>query len=235
MEVPMYSDHPEIGLLFQGLYEKFLSFLPNLMTALVVLLLGVILGIVVRVLFARLFRAMGADTLSERTGMQEILHKGGIKRTISELLPLILQWIIVVVFITIALDALNVRTVNLLLQRFFLYLPNVFVALLIILTGYILSNFLARSCLIACVNAGISHSGAIARCVRFVVFILSITMALEQLGVATVSVIAAFCILFGGVILALSLAFGLGAKDIIRQHLEAKIRSNDERDDIEHI
>lgn len=231
----MYSDQPEIGLLFQRLYEKFLMFLPNLMTALVVLLIGIILGLIVKVLFARLFKAMRADKLSEMTGMKEMLHKGGIKRTISQLLPMILQWIIVVIFVTIALDTLNVRTINLLLQRFFLYLPNLFIALLIVFLGYILSNFLARSCLIASVNAGISHSKAIARLVRFVIFILSITMALEQLGIATVSVIAAFCIAFGGVVLALALALGLGGKDVVRRHLEAKITSNHEKDEIEHI
>lgn len=231
----MYSDQPAIGLLFQRLYEKFLLFLPSLVTALIVLLVGIILGSIVKVLFTRLFRAMGADKLSEMTGMKEMLHKGGIKRTISQLFPMILQWIIVAIFVTIALDTLNVRTINLLLQRFFLYLPNVFVALLIVFLGYILSNFLARACLIACVNAGVSHSGAAARLVKFVVFILSIAMALEQLGIATVSVVAAFCIVFGGIVLTLALAFGLGAKDVVRRHLEAKITSNREKDEIEHI
>jgi hypothetical protein len=231
----MYSDQPAIGVLFQDLYEKFISFLPNLITALVVLLLGLALGKLVKIVFPRLFRAVGVDKVSEMTGMKELLHKGGVKRSVSELLPMILQWLIIVIFVTVSLDALNIRTVNLLLQRFFLYLPNVFVALLIVIFGYILSNFLERSCLIACVNSGISHSGAVARLVKFNVFILSVAMALEQLGIARMSVIAAYCIIFGGVVLALALAFGLGAKDVIHKYLEEKIKSDREKDDIEHI
>lgn len=217
------------------LYEKILHFLPNFLTSLFLLVIGLIVGWILRVFFTRLFRALGVDRHFERFGVGEVLGKGGIKEPLSVLLSKIIGWITVLIFIIIALSALDISSVQHLLEGFFFYLPNVFVAALVLLFGYLLSNFLGRAALIAAVNAGMKLSGLVGKCVKFTVILLSFTMALEQLGVGSNTVVIAFAITFGGVVLALSIAFGLGGRDIAHEYLERKFRGEEKKDEIDHL
>jgi len=98
-----------------------------------------------------------------------------------------------------------------------------------------LGNFFGRAALIASVNAGIKISGLIGRFVKFTVFILSGTMALEQLGIARGTIIISFAIIFGGIVLALAIAFGLGGRDIAKEYLEKKVKGEEKKDEINHL
>ena len=138
------------------------------------------------------------------------------------------------IFGIISLSSLNVPAIERLLERFFLYLPDLFVAVIILLIGYVLGNFFCRAALIASVNAGIRFSGLVGKLVKFTVFILSATMALEQLGIGKGTIIIAFAIIFGGVVFALCIAFGLSKRDIAKEYLEKKVKG-EEKDEIEHI
>jgi small-conductance mechanosensitive channel len=215
--------------------ERVIQFLPSLLTSILILVIGIAIGVLLRVVFLRLFKAINLDRLSEKLGMAEMLHKGGIKDTLSALLSKIIGWLTIFVFIIISLSSLDVPAVKRLLEGLFLYLPNVLVAVLILFLGYLLSNFLGRAALIASVNAGIRVSGLIGRIVKFTVFVLSGTMALEQLGIGKETVIIAFAIIFGGVVLAFAISFGLGGRDIAKDYLEKKLLKGEERDDIEHL
>ncbi len=142
---------------------------------------------------------MKLDSFAESLGLKEVLKKGGIKDPLSELLSRIIGWITIITFTIISLRALAIPTVEGLLERFLLYLPNVFAAALILFFGYLLSNFLGRAALIASVNAGIKVSGLIGRLVKMTIFILAVTMSLEQLGIGSSTIVVAFAIVFGGI------------------------------------
>lgn len=216
-------------------FERVLQFLPNFITALLIFIVGIIFGMVLKVLFLRFFKAIGLDKLSERSGVIELLRKGGIRDSASVLLSRIIEWITIIVFAGISMKALEVSTVEQIFERILLYLPNVFVAVLLLLFGYLLGNFLGRAALIASVNAGIKVSGLIGRFVKFTVLVLSGTMALEQLGIGRETVVIAFTIIFGGIVLALAIAFGFGGKEIARTYLEKKFLTEEDKDDIEHL
>jgi hypothetical protein len=219
----------------EKLYEQILQFLPNLLASLLLFILGLAIGWIMRAIFARLFRTLKLDRFSESLGLKEVLHKGGIKAPLSELLSKIIGWIIIVTFTIISLRALEIPTVEGLLERFLFYLPNVFAAALILFFGYLLSNFLGRAVLIASVNAGLRVSGLIGSLVKLGVFLLSVTMSLEQLGIGSSTIIVAFAIVFGGIVFALALAFGLGGRDIAREHLEKILSKEEEKDEISHL
>jgi hypothetical protein len=166
------------------------------------------------------------------------MKKGGLREPVSVLLSKFLAWVIVVIFAVISMRTLEVITVGQLLESFLMYLPNVFTALLVLLVGYLLSNFLGRAALIASVNAGIRVSGVIGKFVKFLVLTLAATMALEQLGIGRETVILTFAIVLAGVMLALALAFGLGGRDLAKEYLERKMRGKEEgeeRDEISHL
>ena len=220
---------------FERFIERVLHFLPNFITAILVLIVGIVFGMVLKVLFLRFFKAIGLDKLSERSGVIELLRKGGIRDSVSILLSRIIGWLTIVVFAVISMKALEVSTVERIFERILLYLPNVFVATLLLLFGYLLSNFLGRAALIASVNAGMKISGLIGRFVKFTILVFSGTMALEQLGIGRETVVIAFTIIFGGIVLALALAFGFGGKEIAKTYLEKKFLKEEEKDDIKHL
>ena len=220
---------------FERFFEKVLQFLPDFLSAILIFTLGIVLGFILRAISLRLFRTIKLDKFSERLGVIELLRKGGIKDSVSVLLAKVIGWITIVIFAVISMRELEIPTVERLFESFLLYLPNVFVAALILLFGYLLGNFFGRAALIASVNAGIKISGLIGRFVKFTVFILSGTMALEQLGIARGTIIISFAIIFGGIVLALAIAFGLGGRDIAKEYLEKKVKGEEKKDEINHL
>ena len=220
---------------FDKCYEKLFYFLPNLLTSIFLFILGVFLAIILRIVFQKIFKTINLDKHSERFGVLEMLKKSGVREPISVLISKIIQWVIVFTFVVVSMQNLKIPTVEHLLERFFLYLPNIFVAAFILILGYLLSNFFGRAALIASVNAGIRSSGLIGKFVKFTVFVISATMALEQLGIGKETVVIAFAIIYGGIVLAFAIACGLGGKDIAREFLEKKMKEEEKKDELNHL
>jgi hypothetical protein len=220
---------------FDRFLEKVLNFLPDLLSSILIFISGILLGLILRTIFLRFFRAIRLDKFSERSGIAEMLKKGGIKEPISLISSRIIGWLTIISFSILSLRSLNIPVIERILENFILYLPNVFVAAVILLFGYLLSNFLGRAALIAAVNAGIKLSGLIGKLVKLTVFLLALTMALEQLGIGRGTIVIAFAIIFGGIVLALAIAFGLGGRDIVKEYLEKKIKGEEKKDEISHL
>ena len=224
---------------FESFFKSILQFLPNLLAFLLILIIGIILGRVLNALFLRIFRAIGLDKFAEKSGVVDLIRKGGIKDSVSVLLAKLVRWVTVIIFAIIALRALEIPTIEGLFAKFLLYLPNVFISAVILLFGYLLGNFFGRAALIASVNAGIRVAGVIGRFVKFTVFLLAATMALEQLGIGKETIVIAFAIIFGGVVLALALALGLGGRDTAKEYIEKKLKGEEEeeekKDEISHL
>ena len=218
--------------------QKLLKFMPNLLSSLIIFILGFVIAWIIKMVISKVLRIINADRFCEKIGMTEELQKAGIKDTPSGLLSRTLYWLTVISFTIIALSTLKVPAIENVIKEFFLYLPNLFVAALLIFFGYMLSNFLGRATLIASVNAGIEFAGLLSRGVKAIIFLFVAAMALEQLGIARETVVVSFTILFGGFVLALSLAFGLAGRDIARDYLEQvfkKEKKTEEKDDIQHL
>ncbi|MBI2163591.1 MAG: hypothetical protein HYU32_05565, partial [candidate division NC10 bacterium] len=111
------------------------------------------------------------------------------------------------------------------------FLPNLIVAALVMVAGWVLANFLAQAALIGAVNAQVAGAPLIAGAVRWLVLVFAGGAALTQLGIAREMVLLAFGIAFGGTVLALALAFGLGGKELAREILESRLRKQDEDPD----
>ncbi len=225
---------------FESCFEKFLTFMPDILTSLVLLIVGIVLGVVLRMVFLRIFRAVKLDIAAERAGLFEMLARGGVRGSFSAFVARIIGWFVILVFSVVAVQTLKIPTVENLLDRFFLYLPNIFIAAIIFLFGYLFGNFFGRAALIASVNAGLKQSGMVGKLVKVTVFILSATMAMEQLGIGRETVLIAFAIIFGGIIFALAIAFGFGGRDIAADYLQRTIKrdekdDNEARDDINHL
>jgi len=217
-------------------FQRLIEFLPNLLSSLVIFILGFLSGWIIKSVIEKILGILNTDRFCRRMGITPVLEKGGIKTTPTKLLSQISYWFVVIVFFIMSLYTLKIPAIEDLLEKFFLYLPNVFVSALLIIVGYILSNFAGRATLIASVNSGIKFSGLLSKTVKTIVFLLAFTMALEQLGIGRDTVIVAFTIIFGGIVFALSLAFGLGGRDVAKEYLEKKFKGEIEKeDDLKHL
>lgn len=219
----------------RGFLKELLGFLPRLLSSLVLILCGLLAAWLLKTLCVWVLRSIGGDTLAEKVGLTPAMRKIGIKEPMSGITGRVVYWVVLISFLIISLNALHVPTVEDLLARFFLYLPNVIVAVLILSLGYLVGNFLGRASLIALVNADVSIASFLGRFVRITVYIIATTMALELLGIGKDTVLVAFAIVFGGIVLALAIAFGIGGQRAAGEYIERKLMEEREKDEIEHI
>ena len=215
--------------------QKIAEFLPNLLTGIIILVIGFFIALFVKRFFAKISIFLKIDRLSEKIGLEHIIKRCGIRDTLSGVIGKAAFWVILISFVIMGLDSLKMLAVENLLEAFWLYLPNVIASVIIIVVGYLLGNFLGRAALIASVNAGLALAGLIGKFVKFTVFIMSATMSLELLGIGKDTVLIAFAIVFGGVVLALSLAFGFGGRDAAKDYIDRMLKEKKDEDDISHI
>lgn len=178
-----------------------------------------------KVIVQRLLRAAQFDRLSDRWAFSLLLSRWGIQRSPSALVAWVVYWVILLPSFMVALGTLEVSGLSILVSQFFAYLPNGLIALFILILGYLVGGFLGRAALIAAVNAGVRSASFLSTTVHWMVLALAFTMALSQLEIAEEVVLAAFCITFGGIVLALAIAFGLGGKEAAQEFIEKNLLS----------
>jgi hypothetical protein len=209
---------------------KVITFLPNLLAMITILIIGFLIAWVVKLILMRFLKAVHFDRASERWGLTQILSKGGMAYSPASLLSLFFYWVIVLITLILGINALDVAATQNFIVRFFNYLPNLFAALLILVVGYLIAIFLGQATLIAAVNAQMETARFLGRAVRWFIIILSLTMALYHLGIAEKVIVVAFTIFFGGVALALAIAFGWGGRELAKDFLEKIYRRKGEED-----
>jgi len=221
----------------QEVVQKLVAFLPSLLTGIVVFAVGLVLAWLVKLLVVRIIKLLKLDAAFARSGVTEALQKMAVKDTPAKLVERMFFWLVAFIFFVLALSVMRVPVIDQLLERFLLYLPNIFVALVVLAIGWFLGNFLGRATLIASVNAGFKAAGPLSKGIKGIILLFAFVMAFEQLGIGRGTVIAAFEIVFGGAVLALALAFGLGGRDLARTFLEKRFKKNGntDSDDLKHL
>jgi len=221
---------------FERFFEDIMRFLPRVLGLVLIILLGIVFAYLLKIIVQKLSSAAGLDRRAEKYGAREALARTGLREPFSRIFSDLVFWLTVVIFVFLGLHSLEIPAIEQVTSRLILYLPNLLIGAFLLFLGYILGNVLGRTALIAAVNAGIRSSGLIGKGIKWAIFLLALTMALEQLGIGRQTMVMAFTILFGGIILALALAFGLGGRDIAREYLEKKLKPDkEEKDEIEHI
>jgi hypothetical protein len=215
---------------FARFSEKFGRFLPNLLALITILIVGIILAYLLRFVVHLILAAVRFDNLSERWGLSLALTRGGWNKPASHLVCRVVFWLVVFISLIMGITALGLEATTTAISNVFLYLPQALAAVIILVAGYLLAVFLARASLVAAVNAQIRSAKYISRAVRILILFSAVSMAVVQLGIAREVVVAAFSIFFGGVVLALALAFGLAGRDLARDFLERRFGRGEDND-----
>lgn len=222
---------------FARLAEQMAQVVAPLVTVLAILIIGGLVAFVARHIVYRLLKAVRFDRFAEHTGMAGTILRTGVFRSPSDFGARVVQgflWLFIVLF---ALNAADTQMTTDLVTRFVGYVPDLITAVLVLLLGSVVSKFLARSALLAAVNAQWAGARLIAGGVRLLVMLLAVVVALEQLRIGRTALIVTFAILFGGIVVAGAIAFGLGARDLAREWLQSKMkpRESDEEEVFRHL
>jgi hypothetical protein len=145
-------------------------------------------------------------------------------------------WIIMLLGLLIGISAFDATLTSKFVEHVFSYLPNVLAALILLIGGTFAARFLSRSVLIGAVNMNLQYARLLSVGVKWMVLVLTWTMVLDHLAIGGRIVFLAFTILFGGIVLALSLAVGLGSKDLVSRSLEREAsRSSEMESPFRHL
>jgi hypothetical protein len=221
-----------------NLGARVLTLLPNVLAMLIILSLGWALAWGIGLVTERLFRIIGLDRLSNRLGATTALLRGGIKADPSHLLGRGMYWLVFAFAVISGLTVLNVDPINQFAHSLLAYIPYLLTAAMILIAGYLLSNFVGQAVLITAVNAGLPPARTVAALSRWGIQLIAAAMALEQLGIAQNIVVVGFGISLGGVVLAGAIAFGLGAKELAKAFLEQRLSERGRQqppDDLRHL
>lgn len=204
------------------------QFLPRLLIMLSIVLIGWLIASLAKVILRRILRLVRFDRLSENAGAAQLLTQAALPSS-TELMCRLVFWVTWFVFILAGLSALGIVGLQEHISLFLLFLPRLFVAVLILFIGMIVASFLSRAALLAAVNAQLPSARVVAFSIRIIILLLTFSMAIEEIGIAERTILIAFSILFGAVMLGLAIAFGLGGQELARRALER--RFSEERKD----
>ncbi len=188
-------------------------FLINFITALVIFVIGWLVAKLIMAVVTKILKAIKLDYVAEETKIAEFLRKGGIKYTLSELLGVVIYWIIILGVLISVLDIMALIGVSTLLDKILIYLPSVIGAIIILILGIFISAFVSTVVRAATANVGVKQSELLGKIAQLAIVVFTVIIALDELKIGTV-LVSAMNIVLATVGLALGLAFGLGSKDI---------------------
>jgi hypothetical protein len=203
--------------LFVSSFSAFLgqlsAFVPKFLVAMLLLFVGWILAKLVRKGVRKLLDIAHFDRLAEKSGIEEFLKHGELNVTLSGIIGEVAYWLVLLVVIVTAANSLGLAAVAGLFNNVALYLPNVVVAVLVLVFGTLVARFINRLMFTWLNNLGVDGALTISTVAEYAVQVFALFVALEQLNIGAQMLTAAFIIAFGAVCLALALAFGLGGRD----------------------
>jgi hypothetical protein len=202
------------------------SLIPGVAALLLAVIFSALIGGILYVVLRRVLAGIHFDERLTTWGFRSVAEWSPAKSP-SLLLARVTFWTVVLVGFLIGVAAFDSTLTSRLVLDLFSYLPHVIGAILVLLIGNVIARFLARSVLIGAVNMNLQYARVLSAGVKWMILVLAVAMALEHLSIGGRIVFLAFGILFGGIVLALALAVGLGSKELVSRSLERGTNTGD--------
>ena len=198
----------------QDALSTFFSYLPQVVGAIIILIIGYIVARVLQGVVTRVLRSIGFEGWMERGGIKQFFDRSQTTETPASVLGKLVFWFVFIIAITMAADALGIPQVSAVLAQLIAYIPSIIAAILILILAALLGNFLAG------VVRGATGSDLLGSIARYAIIVYAVFAALTQLGVAVELTAPTFLIVLGAMALALAIAFGLGGREVARDVIE---------------
>lgn len=209
MEQPIRS----VGSITESLKQVFVNvveYLPNIVGALALIVLGLLVAFFLKVVSMRLLK-FGAERISRTHWFEARLHDHVFFLSLPKVLSRIIYWIVLLFFIAAAIEALGLRIISDIISSATTYLPRVFAAILIVFFGFLLSEFIRNWLIRVAAKAGFAMTDLLGRIVQIAILITAILIGVDQLGIDSSIPVLILAITTGSVFAGAALAFGLGA------------------------
>jgi small-conductance mechanosensitive channel len=209
-----------------GLWAGFISFVPSLLGAIILFIIGWVVGSVIGKAIAQVLNALKLDKLFESAGASDLMNRAGLKLNVGGFIGGVVKWFVIVVFLMASLEILGLTQVNDFLREAVLfYLPKVIIAALVLIIATVISDTMRKLVKASAQAANVRSANMLGSVARYAIWIFAFIIALSELGIAS----SFMQILFTGLVAALAiaggLAFGLGGKDAASKAVE-KFTSN---------
>jgi hypothetical protein len=196
-----------------GALMMFLAAIPRIIGFLVIIIVGWIVAGLIAKAVAAVLRTVRFNDLAQRSGFADFVHGMGVETDSSGFIALVTKWFVRLIVLVAAFDALGLPAVSEVLRQFLLWLPNLVVALVVLVIGGLAAGALASLVRGAAARAELGDPDLLASIARIAVWAFAIVVAVNQIGIATTLVNTLFMATVGAVALALGLAFGLGGRE----------------------
>ncbi len=197
----------------QQLWAAIVSKLPGLLAALLLLLVGMVVARGARAGIEKFLKLTHVDEYTERIKLNELLSHLGFGRSPAFVVGFLVYWLLILMFLVSAADAVQLTVVSQLLERFVLFIPKIVGAVLVLAGGLLVGHFFSEIVLNAAAANEIQGGVALSKITRFVVMVFAAIMALEQVGLNTAIVASSVQIIMATIGLGFAIAFGLGGRD----------------------
>lgn len=202
------------------------QFLVSILLVLVILGFGwTISKLIIRPMIVKVLKAIKIiDIISDKLGIDRILAKGGIRKSLPEIFGELGYWLALLITFVVAVNAIGLTLAADLLKNIILYIPNVVLAIFILIVGIFVATLLKNIVQTAANNTGVAQANLLAKIAELVVIIFTIFVTIEQLNIGIRISEITLSIILGSIGLALALAFGLGCRDVAAQFVEDLIK-----------
>ncbi|RMG80479.1 MAG: hypothetical protein D6714_14565 [Bacteroidetes bacterium] len=212
--------------------EQFARAIPNIFGAIVVALIGWIIAKLVAKGLRKMLETLKVDELAGQLNQTEFVEKAKIQVLPSKVLPLIIYYVLLLVFLMAAAEVLGMAIVSKMMGDLIAYIPSLLTAMLLFVVGILLADFIKKIALTTCTSLGIPSANLIANFVFYLVFLTLTISALQQAGIATDLIRENIIVVIGGLMLAFAIGYGLASKDTMSNFLASfyvrkKIRIGD--------
>jgi len=211
----------ELTQAMQELTRGFAHILPRIIVLVIVAFAGWVVAYFLKVFLRSILRLIKFDKLSENAGASQLLAKAALPSA-TELLSRFAFWVTWLGFILLGVSVLGILGLQEQIAKFFLFLPRLFVALFIMFFGLLGASFVSRAALLAAVNANLPSPRLLSVSIRTIIIIFVLSMVFEEVGVAEQTMLVAFGIAFGALMLGLAIAFGMGGRDLAKGFLQKR-------------
>jgi small-conductance mechanosensitive channel len=198
----------------QNALSTFLSFLPQLVGAIVILIIGYIVAKVLQAVVGRVLQGIGFDGWMEKGGIKQFFDRAETNQTPVSILGQLVFWLVFIIALTMAADALGISQVSVILGQLIAFIPSIIAAVLILILAALLANFVSG------IVRGATGSGLLASVAQYAIIVYAVFAAITELGIAVELTAPTFLIVLGAVALAAALAFGIGGRGIAEDILQ---------------
>lgn len=200
---------------FRLFWEQLVRYLPQLVGAFLLLSIGWMVAKLLRKGIIKFLRFIRLDIAAEKAGIEDFLLRGGVQYTTVTILGKLVYWFIMFAVTLAVLNTLGLHAADVLFNKIILYIPNVVVAVLVLIFGTLFAKIVKGVTVTYLSNIGIAGAEFVSHIAQWALLLFVVSVALEQLSIGGQILVSAFQIAFGALCLALALAFGLDRKSTL--------------------